>query len=246
LEIWEAAGAANQTGLAVLARQSRFSALQAIAVQRPTLLARPRAMIVRCELQGHAEAFLLVANHWKSRLPSAPLSDADDRRQTADWLGQELSQSSRTTVALVIGDFNAEPFEAPFGDLRLRGRRTFSQTLWSGATPAYLYNTSWRFLPQPDPWETASQPAYRESRPKSSHGDGTPNMFDQLLVSGRALRGGLLRLLESEVQFVAVDQVTSRHTPSGVLVPASWRYVSDQEFTGSSDHFPLAALFEVS
>lgn len=243
---WENAGLAEQTGLGVLARESLFSSIEILEVQRPTVLARPRVIVVRCQLHGTPEPFLLVLNHWKSRLPSSPLSDEDDRRQTADWLGQRLAQESQASCVLVAGDFNAEPFESPFGELRLRGGRTFSAARWAGATPAYLYNTAWKFLPEPADCSNALAHGYKETRPKSTHGDGEPSLFDHLLVSGAVLRGGLVTLVESEVHYPAVDLLTSRHKRGGKLIPAAWQYNSPGEFSGTSDHLPLVAKFLVN
>jgi endonuclease/exonuclease/phosphatase family metal-dependent hydrolase len=244
IRVWEPSGFADQTGLAVLARLSRFSSIHVIAVQRPTVLARPRAMILECSLAGRPEPFLFVVNHWKSRMPSAPISDKADREQTADWLGQFLANERRTRNVIAVGDFNAEPFEAPFGELRLRARRTFSPALWSRATPAYLYNPAWKYLSEPDAWELSRAPAYKASRPKSSHGNDL--VFDQILLSGAILRGGMMRFLESKLEYVTINQLTSRYNRNGGLVPMQWRFTSSVEYSGTSDHFPLAATFELN
>jgi len=246
LQAWESAGIAQQTGLGVLAREAIFSNIQIVDVQRPTVFARPRVILVRCELRSIQEPFWLVLNHWKSRLPSSPISDEDDRRQTADWLGQRLAQESRASSVIVVGDFNAEPFEAPFGDLRLRGGRTFSSARWAGATPAYLYNAAWKFLSEPADSDAALAPGYKESRPKSTHGEDSPSMFDHLLVSGAVLQGGLLTLVERDIHYPAIDLLTSRHKRGGKLIPSSWHYVSPGEYSGTSDHLPLVAKFLVN
>jgi hypothetical protein len=246
LRIWESATLASQTGLGLLAREAIFSGIQIVAVQRPTVLARPRVMIARCELHGIAEPFLLVLNHWKSRMPSSPMSDEDDRRETADWLGDLLARESKTSCVIVVGDFNAEPFETPFGELRLRGGRTFSSARWAGATPAYLYNAAWKFLSEPEDCQAALAPGYKESRPKSTHGEDSPSLFDHLLVSGAVLRDGLVTLVESEIQYPAIDLLTSRHKRGGKLIPSAWKYVAPGEFSGASDHLPLVAKFLVN
>ncbi len=176
-------------------------------------------MIVRCELKSKPEPFLVVVNHWKSRLGVPAIHNAD-RLETADWLGDYLANRSTDMCALVLGDFNAEPFEPPFSDLRLRGRRTFSNALWSNATPAYLYNTAWKIMTEPENWEVAGLPGYVESRPKTTHGDAGANVFDHLLVSGRALRNGPLTLLENTLNLFRHNR-TLKQSPKGVLRPAS-------------------------
>lgn len=178
-------------------------------------------------------------------MPTAPISDEDDRRESADWLGQRLAAELRSTCVVVVGDFNAEPFEPPFSELRLRGGRTFSGARWAGASPAYLYNTAWRLLSEPEPSEVALTAGYRESRPKSTHGDDSPAVFDHLLVSGAVLGGGMLTLEERKVEYPAIDSLTSRYKRGGKLVPAVWKYVSANEFSGTSDHLPLTARFLV-
>lgn len=239
IRIWADAGTNDQTGLGLIARESRFLDLTLIDTQRPSVASRPRCIIVRCQLIGEAEPFLAVVNHWKSRLGPTAIHNAD-RLQTADWLGDYLANTSVETCVLVLGDFNAEPFEAPFSELRLRGRRTFSNALWSNSTPAYLYNTAWKIMTEPETWEVASQSGYVESRPKTTCGDSGATVFDQLLVSGRALRNGPLTLRERTLNLFHNHARTCRASSTGVLRPCKWDYVSDQ---GSSDHFPLLATF---
>lgn len=243
VRVWEGAALREQTGLGVFGKASRFSALRVVAIQRPTALARPRVIIVECHLIGKAEPFVLVVNHWKSRMPSPLLSDEIDRRQSADWLGNYLANERRMRCVIAVGDFNAEPFEAPFGELRLRARRTFSSALWSRATPAYLYNTAWKYLSEPDSFEQTLVMGYRASRPKTSH--GTANVFDQLLVSGAVLRRGMLRLQDGSIGFVTFDHLTSEYNRKGALVPLPWKFISLAEYRGTSDHFPLTATFTV-
>lgn len=242
--VWEDAGTSDQTGLGLIARESRFLDLTLLDTQRPSVAARPRSMIVRCELTGNPEPFLVIVNHWKSRLGPPALHNAD-RLQTADWLGDYLANANNVTCALVLGDFNAEPFESPFSELRLRGRRTFSNALWSNATPAYLYNTAWKIMTEPESWEDSRQPGYVESRPKTTHGDSGVNVFDQLLVSGRALRNGPLTLQEKTLDLFR-NHRTLKQSTAGTLRPRKWNYVSQSEHDGSSDHFPLLATFTVN
>jgi endonuclease/exonuclease/phosphatase family metal-dependent hydrolase len=157
-----------------------------------------------------------------------------------------LSQEHRLTCVIVFGDFNAEPFEAPFGELRLRARRFFSSALWSQATPAYLYNPTWRWLCEPEMWQATQVAGYRETRPKTTHGSDTPCVFDHLMVSGYALRNGPVILEENSLQCVAVDGSTATVLNSGKMVPRKWTYASATEFNGVSDHFPITASFTIA
>lgn len=197
--LWEGPGTVDQTGIAILLRTASVPAAEVVATQRPTTLARPRCVVARLWLRGIGEPIILAMNHWKSRMQQAETNDREDRMETARWLGDLLSAMTRETCVIVMGDFNAEPFEAPFSSVGLRGVRFHSSALWSQATPAYLYNCAWRHLPQPDTWEVAGMAGYVESRPKTSHDASPPVVLDHVMVSGRALRGGPLRLLESTV-----------------------------------------------
>lgn len=242
LSIWEPPGLSNQTGLGLLARTPPCSDLELIDVHRPTMGSRPRVVLARVTLVGVDEPFLLAVNHWKSRLQSGGVDDAADRMESSRWLGDLLAAEDRTTAALVMGDFNAEPFEPPFNELGLRGRRHFSSALWSQATPAYLYNTAWRAVTEPSLWEEASVSNYEEPRPKTSHDDSPGVIYDQLLVSGRALKNGPIRLREGKVAY-HWNAVLGYRTGTGVLRPHRWSYTDPATFEGASDHFPLLATF---
>lgn len=164
--------------------------------------------------------------------------DAADRKDSARWLGDLLS-TTHLSCAVVMGDFNAEPYESPFNQTGLRAVRFFSTTLWSQATPAYLYNTAWRFLPEPDYWESASQPGYRVPRPRGSFDSSPPVIFDQIMVSGRALRNGPITLVEDSVYYYTDPPAATQPN----LKPQRW---DSNSFVGASDHLPLVAKFTIS
>ena len=109
-------------------------------------------MIVRCKFADVSEPVLFVVNHWKSRMARGvgPFRASRDREQTADWLGEWLSKSSRDTCVIAVGDFNSEPFERPFSEYRLRSTRHFSTATWTR-----------------DPRETALEITAREVRWKT-------------------------------------------------------------------------------
>lgn len=149
-------GATVGTGLAVLAGPTIFDEMSKVDVYRPTRWMRPRALNVELSVAsalGRGGRFLLSCNHRKSRMRYGNVDPASDQNDTAEWLGDQLAGYDRTDCAVVVGDFNAEPWEPAFGDFKLRSRRTFSGALWSGSTPAYLYNTAWRFASEPSYWD---------------------------------------------------------------------------------------------
>jgi endonuclease/exonuclease/phosphatase family metal-dependent hydrolase len=245
--IWEPAGGSGETGLAVLGRWPAVSELTKVDIYRPSVLARPRSMIVRCRFAAVTEPVLFVVNHWKSRMVKGvgPFAPNRDREQTANWLGDWLSRSSDETCVIVVGDFNADPFETPFNEFRLRSARHFSTVARSGSTPAYLYNTAWKFLTEPLTWgkDLPGNVGMREYRPKRTHVSGN-YVWDQLMVSGRAMKNGPIMLREESVDYHR-DGRNSRYNRNGVLVPIRWDYKSHGSFMGASDHYPLVAEFQI-
>lgn len=245
--IWEPSRTLGETGLAVLGRVSTVSGLNVLDVYRPSTMARPRSMIVRCKFADVSEPVLFVVNHWKSRMARGvgPFRASRDREQTANWLGEWLSKSSRDTCVIAVGDFNSEPFERPFSEYRLRSTRHFSTATWTRATPAYLYNTAWRFLTEPLMWGSPIQGAgAAEGRPKRTHVGGN-YVWDQLMVSGRAMKSGPVLLLEQTVDYHR-DHRNSARNQNGVLIPVRWKYQGPGSYVGASDHYPLVAQFSPS
>jgi endonuclease/exonuclease/phosphatase family metal-dependent hydrolase len=240
LAYWEPPGQENQTGLGILVRVPPCSDLEHVATDRPTLASRPRVVLARITLAGVDEPFLLAVNHWKSRLQSGGVDDGADRMESSRWLGDLLAAEDRTTAAMVVGDFNAEPYEAPFNELGIRGKRHFSSAMWTGGNPAYLYNTAWRAMTEPALWEETNVSGYEESRPKTSHDTSPGVIFDQLLVSSRVLRNGPVTLQEHSVGYRHNDVLAYR-SGTGVLRPRRWEYSNATTFSGASDHFPLLA-----
>lgn len=238
----------EQTGLGVLARSDVFADVVNVESYTPSLFNRPRCLALSCTLRGISEPILFVVNHWKSRRPavvSGIAIDEEDRRETARWLGNFLAKRDRETCAIVMGDFNAEPFEPLFGKFGLRAVRSFGPALWRGATPAYLYNTAWRCLPESDFWEATQKVGHRPNRPRTSHDSKPAVVYDQLLVSGAALRGGPITLLEETVHYHC-DTDTSTRDKSDSLLPFRWSYAGNPASgCGASDHFPLAATFRI-
>jgi hypothetical protein len=242
--LWEPSPRADLTGLGLLLRADRFAGVQRIDAERPMLLARPRTLLVHCELVGRREAIVVAVCHWKSRLPGGG-DPTSDRLASGRWLAEHLATLDRDTCVVVMGDFNAEPHEPPFADAGLRARRHFSPVLSGTASPVHLYNTAWRQLAEPDYWEDLVVAGMRVSRPRTSHDSSPPVVFDQLLVSGASLKLGPVRLLERSVRLHMVDGVNSVRRASGNLVPLRWEYNATGKCIGCADHYPLLADFEM-
>ena len=242
--LWAPSHMPTNSGLGLLARTDEISAIEVLDVCSPVELARPRIMIAQCSIRHHDETILIIVNHWKSNVRHSNniLSPESDRMETARWLGDWLGRQLRSTCVVAMGDFNAEPFEPPFSEMGLRSVRFFSTALWSNATAAYLYNTAWRHLPEPELWESVEtgEEGRPPLRPTTSFDSSPPKLYDQVLVSGRALRSGPITLLESSVSYY-VDQDTC----SKNLKPLRWDY-QDGKGTGVSDHFPILSTFRIN
>ncbi len=250
LHRWAPATRADQSGIGILARESVFSEVRThdCDVDRPTAQARPRCVVARCDIKGVKVPFLLAVAHWKSGMvhPGAAITPAEDRRLSGRWLGDRLGKENDIPCAIVLGDFNEAPDGAAFRAPHLRGSRHFSPALRSMNTPAELYSTAWRYMHEPDYFEKATVAGYQEPRPKATHVSSHEALFDQLLVSGRALRGGPISLREGTVIYHCDDR-TSEHSPQGLLRPLRWSYRStDGDSAGASDHLPLLATFTVN
>jgi endonuclease/exonuclease/phosphatase family metal-dependent hydrolase len=241
LKLWEPAYRTDQTGLGVLARKSVFEDFTLLDVFRPTTAARPRSLVAACKVGGASAGFLFVVNHWKSRMGSAEIGNLD-RLETANWISDRL-KNSPIECTMLIGDFNAEPYEEPFNG-KLKGRRNFRGAFVSHDA-YFLYNTAWKFLSEPVHWKDFDVAGYEEERPTASHDASTVNLFDHLLVSKHALKNGTLTLREETVELLCND-VTARPNSHGQWRPKRWKYQSPAEHVGSSDHFPLLAKFHIS
>ncbi|MEM6961375.1 MAG: endonuclease/exonuclease/phosphatase family protein [Myxococcota bacterium] len=237
-----------QTGLALLVRRAIASHTTWLNEYRPSIGSRPRVMLAEIQLAlPNAPTILVAVNHWKSRMQHAgsAMTPDQDRNETATWLGDFLAERDKYDSVIVMGDFNAEPWEPPFGEFRLRGKRTFSGALWSRSTPAYLYNTAWRFAAEPDLWENkvAAGGAYQEGRPKNTYA-GTDSILDHLLVSRALLRNGPLTLVEGTVTYVTAPPA-GHHSAQGNLQPHRWSFDPNTgNGEGAADHFPLIAQFQ--
>jgi endonuclease/exonuclease/phosphatase family metal-dependent hydrolase len=240
--VWESPGTKSQTGLGLMADSTRVKGLEIIAVDRPSILSKPRAMIVECEL-NELDPLVVAVTHWKSRMQSGGVDDNADRNESGRWLGEQLStRYSSAHCILVGGDFNAEPFEGPFLESALRAKRHHSSILHSQATAAYLYNTGWRCLAEPVHWEDTQVNGFVPTASITTHGNGAGLVFDHIMVSKRLLRGGPLRLKEATAKIVASPAIRG---PGAKIFPLKWKHDSVAGTTaGLSDHFPVVAVLE--
>ena len=246
LRVWEDAMMPQHTGLGLVGRDDQIAGLKVLDVWRPTAAARPRIMLVECQIRSVARPVWIVVNHWKSRLKNsaaAGTSDWHDRLDAADWLGRRLALASNMQCVIAIGDFNCEPNDKPFNTLQLRGTRHASTAIGSARAAATMYNAGWRYVTEPDPWEYPRPPGYQASRPRTTYGSGSV-IFDQLLVSKDALLGVPLALRENSVTYHP-DPRVFRYNARGHIKPVAWSGSRNGPFVGASDHLPLLSTFEI-
>jgi Endonuclease/Exonuclease/phosphatase family len=139
---------------------------------------------------------LVVATaHWRSNIGDA--EDAGSRRASSAQallkeIGATLQAVGVDAPVLILGDFNAEPFEQPFGAAlpTSRSRAEVQRHRPRDPTDLLFYNAAWRWLGERSPW-------YAERKPPTLAGtyrlsSNTPTAwrtFDQALVSPSLLHG---------------------------------------------------------
>lgn len=177
-------------------------------------------------------SLVLVVNHWKSDYGDTTGWSVKRRMGSAATVRERLDATAPDTPVMLVGDFNAEPGSPELDGLG--AGRLHSQTREVRGSPrgghvGRLYNTAWRFMGEPDPWDTARAPDHKATRPRGSWFGSAPLLLDHLVVSAGALRGPGCTLLESRLRYH-----TDRHADSGHLTRLD-----------ASDHLPLVAWFDV-
>ncbi len=246
LRLWEGATQPEHTGLGIVGRVDRIAGMKVLDVWRPTAHARPRALLVECQLRSISRPIWIVVNHWRSRLKKKRqigTSDWQDRLDVADWLGRRLGLAGAMQCVTMLGDFNCEPTEKPFNTLQLRGTRHASTAIRSAKAASTLYNSAWRYLAEPDPWQYPRPVGFQASRPRTTCGTGSV-IFDQLLVSKDALIGRPLALRENSISYQSDPRIFC-YNRNGHIKPVGWSRSKKGQFVGASDHLPILATFDV-
>lgn len=235
------------TGIAFAHRQRRLSNVKVRGVSAGAK--RPWVLLVDAELPMSTNAdrtAVFAVVHLKSDYQESAVSVPawKERCNAAAWLASEVDACGHGRSIVVMGDFNAEPFEPPFQAPHLGSTRLFSTALRG----TRLYNTAWKLFPEPDAIDDYRQKTFALSRPVTSFGhekDGKRRILDHLLVGGGALRGGPLLLRERSVCYHWVAGVNATRTKK-VIKPLRFHYdPSTGTAAGASDHFPLLAEFAV-
>ena len=138
---------------------------------------------------GRAPLTLAVA-HWRSDARNH--ADGSDRRsKAAESLRVAIAAQVRdfggdAAPVLVLGDFNAEPFDPPFGaGLPAARFRDVVRRFRSRAPDDLLfYNAAWRWLGEREPWDGAERPASIAGTYRTDKNEPTAwRTFDQVLGS---------------------------------------------------------------
>ncbi|AUX33749.1 MULTISPECIES: endonuclease/exonuclease/phosphatase family protein [Sorangium] len=139
---------------------------------------------------------VVAAAHWRSNLGDA--ADADARRsRSAEALRDAIIASTEAVgedvPVLILGDFNAEPFERQF-DASLpaaRSRAAVQRHRPRSPSDLLFYNAAWRWLGERHAWDGERQPATLAGTFCSTGtvGQTSWRTFDQVLVSPSLLRG---------------------------------------------------------
>ncbi|WP_437684735.1 endonuclease/exonuclease/phosphatase family protein [Sorangium sp. So ce176] len=139
---------------------------------------------------------VVAAAHWRSNMGDA--ADGDARRsRSAEALRDAIIASTKAVgedvPVLILGDFNAEPFEKQF-DASLptaRSRAAVQRHRPRSPSDLLFYNAAWRWLGERHAWDGELQPPTLAG---SFYSTGTVGQtswrtFDQVLVSPSLLRG---------------------------------------------------------
>ena len=149
-------------------------------------------------------------------------------REIGDFFRKQALKDSDLMV--LIGDFNAEPGERVMANQRTVGTNQFVAARERAVVRrdrnrlAYFYNPMWRLMGEPDAWD-GSPPDDPSDAPLGTYcADWTTrigwSVFDQLMVSKRALTSPLLALRETTVRVQPPVSGCSDHC----AVAAQFRY----------------------
>lgn len=139
---------------------------------------------------------VVVAAHW--RADAGNTKDAEERRLSSaqelrDVISATLQVAGRDVPVLILGDFNAEPFDLPFGAglPTSRSRAEVQRHRPHAPNDLLFYNAAWRWLGERHPWSSERRsPTLAGTYRLRAIGVPTAwRTFDQVLVSPSLLRG---------------------------------------------------------
>jgi hypothetical protein len=172
--------------------------------------------------------FWVVVNHWPSDYGRGLFRGIWPRTLTARCLAEFLENIAfnHSMAALLMGDFNCEPFDPPLTGSLLSGTRIMSvrehqRALNPRAQLPYFYNLMWRSLGEIHPLENRTLGG--SGRPPGTYtGDNAVQdsaewrCYDQFLVNARLMMDGPATVLENSLVISQVDPSASDHCAIGV------------------------------
>ena len=149
--------------------------------------ARIRSGVLACLRLRDDTFVIVVVAHWRSDLGGHSMGN--EKRQAAAWnlksaVGRALEKLGTNAHILILGDFNAEPFDDVFHALPTsRSRGAALRHRPKAPDDLVFYNPSWRWLGERHPWNgttTSSIAGTYSSEKLNTHSWRT---VDQILVS---------------------------------------------------------------
>lgn len=202
-------------GLAVLYKPEIITST-ALEVDNNNPAQRPKWMAALFQLQvGTRGGFWFVAHHWKSQMGGEEATEPS-RMITAQQIGEFYLNQARINAdgMVLMGDFNCQPGDRPFRQQspnRLRAVRERALVIRDRNRLAYFYNPMWRWLGEPEDFDTTQQAGYVPSRLMGTYlpRRNTHRWFvwDYILVTKSLIVGGLIHLQEDTI---AVHQAHAR------------------------------------
>jgi len=202
-------------GLAVLHRPEIITST-ALEVDNNNPAQRPKWMAALFQLQvGTRGGFWFVVNHWKSQM-GGEVATEPSRMITAQQIGEFYLNQARINAdsMVLMGDFNCQPGDRPFRQQalnKLRAVRERALVIRDRNRLAYFYNPLWRWLGEPDDFDTTQRGGYVPSRLMGTHlPRGSKHgwyVWDQILVTKPLIVGDLIHFQEETVH---VHQAQSR------------------------------------
>lgn len=182
--------------------------------------------IVEAEFNLGGRSLVVLANHWKSRIPS-PRATEGLRRASAEVLARRmavLDVRPDGPLVLAVGDFNTSlELSRPWDDRALASAGAAGED--PGCLVVYPGRKAASASSRPgavwDPWETVTNP------PGSYLYRGVWNRLDHIFITVRSLRRPGWEFAAFEVAVTGAE-------------PPAWSF---QHPDGISDHFPVAATF---
>lgn len=142
------------------------------------------------------------------------------RMVTAQQIGEFYLNQARINAdgMVLMGDFNCQPGDRPFRQQspnRLRAVRERALVIRERNRLAYFYNPMWRWLGEPEDFDTTQQVGYVPSRLIGTHLPRRNThgwyIWDHVLVTKPLIVGGLIHLQEETIRVYQAQSRCSDH-----------------------------------